>query len=66
MPRKVGKNGGSVTLSTKWAQGILKSLYWVKRHGTTAKREMNFTKNSLSLGKEKLLMPYSSITFTIT
>ena len=40
-PEKLAKNGGSVTLTTKWARGILKSLDWVKRRGTTSKREMN-------------------------
>ena len=40
-PEKWTKNGGSVTLTTIWAREILKSLDWVKRRGTTAKREMN-------------------------
>ena len=40
-PEKLAKNGGSVTLTTKWARGILKSLDWVKRRGTTSNREMN-------------------------
>lgn len=40
-PEMMSKNGGSVHLSTKWARGILKSMNWVKRRGTTAKREMN-------------------------
>ena len=31
----------SITLTTKWARGLLKSLDWVKRHYTTAKKEMN-------------------------
>ena len=35
------ENGGSITLTTKWARGVLKSLDWVKRRYTTAKREMN-------------------------
>ena len=35
------ENGGSITLTTKWARGVLKSLDWVKRHYTIAKREMN-------------------------
>ena len=30
-----------MTLTTKWVQGILKSLDWVKRRSATAKREMN-------------------------
>ena len=36
-PEKLTKNGESVTLTSKWARGVLKS----KRRGTTAKREMN-------------------------
>ena len=40
-PEKWTKNGGSVTLTTIWAWEILKSLDWVKRRGTIAKREMN-------------------------
>ena len=40
-PEKLSKNGGNVNLTTKWAQEILKSINWVKRRGTTAKREMN-------------------------
>ena len=39
-PQKLTRNGGSVTLTTKWAPGILKPLDWVKRSRTTAKREM--------------------------
>ena len=35
------ENGGDVELTTKWARGVLKSLNWVKRRYTTAKREMN-------------------------
>ena len=37
---KIGKNGGSIALSTKWAPNVFKSLDWVKRRGT-AKKEMN-------------------------
>lgn len=40
-PEKLSKNGGNVNLTTKWAQEILKSIDWVKRRGTIAKREMN-------------------------
>lgn len=40
-PDRLRKNGGSVSLTIKWARGILKSLDWSKRRGTTAKREMN-------------------------
>ena len=32
------ENGGSITLTSKWARGVLKSLDWVKRRYTTAKR----------------------------
>ena len=35
------ENGGSITLTTKWARGFLKSLDWVKKCYITAKREMN-------------------------
>ena len=35
------ENGGSITLTTKWARGVAKSLDWVKRRYTTSKREMN-------------------------
>ena len=37
------ENGRSITLTTEWARGVLKSLDWVKRCYTTAKREMNPT-----------------------
>ena len=40
-PEVLAKNGGSINLTTKWARGILKSMEWSKRRGTTAKREMN-------------------------
>ena len=39
-PEMLEKNGGSMTLTTKWARGVLKSLDWVKRRYTTAKTEM--------------------------
>lgn len=35
------KNGDDIMVTVKWAQNILKFLNWVKRRGTTAKREMN-------------------------
>ena len=35
------ENDGSITLTTKWARGVLKSLDWVNRRYTTAKKEMN-------------------------
>ena len=40
-PEKMSRNGGKVNLTVKWARGILKSMNWVKRRGTTAKRTMN-------------------------
>ena len=40
-PEEMGKHGGKITLSVKWARGILKSLDSSKRRGTTARREMN-------------------------
>ena len=40
-PEMLEENGRSITLTTKWARGVLKSLDWVKRRYTTAKREMN-------------------------
>ena len=39
-PKMLEENGGSTTLTTKWARGVLKSLDWVKRRYTTAKTEM--------------------------
>ena len=35
------ESGGSITLTTEWARDVLKSLDWVKRRYTTAKRVMN-------------------------
>ena len=35
------ENGGRITLTTKWARDVVKSLDWVKRRYTTSKREMN-------------------------
>ena len=35
------ENGGSMTLTTNWASGAMRSLDWVKRCYTTAKREKN-------------------------
>ena len=40
-PDKIAKNGGNITLSIKWARNILKSMNWVKRRGTPAKRAIN-------------------------
>ena len=37
----MSKNGENIKLSTKWARGVLKSMNWVKRRGTTAKTHMN-------------------------
>ena len=54
-----------VTYITKWVWGILKSLNWVKRRDTTAKREqtLHCMKNSHSLGREKLPMLFSNRAF---
>ena len=40
-PKMLEGSSGSITLATKWARGVLKSLDWVKRRYTTAKGEMN-------------------------
>ena len=40
-PEMSEENGGSITLTTNWARGAIKSLDWVKRCYTTAKREKN-------------------------
>ena len=40
-PEMLEENGRSITLTTKWARGVLKSLDWVKRRYRTAKSEMN-------------------------
>ena len=37
-PEILEENGGSITLTTKWARGVLKSLDCVKRRYTTAKK----------------------------
>ena len=37
-PEKVAKNGGSITLSTKWAQNVLKLLDCGKWRGTITKK----------------------------
>ena len=39
-PEMLEENGGNITLTTKWARGVLESLDWVKRRYTTAKREI--------------------------
>ena len=36
-PEMLEENGRSITLNTKWARGVLKSLDWVRRYYTTAK-----------------------------
>ena len=40
-PEKMAKNGRNITLSIKWARGILQSVEWVKRRGMKSKRAMN-------------------------
>ena len=37
----MSKDGGKISRTVKWARGILKSMNWVKRRGTTAKQTMN-------------------------
>ena len=37
------ENDRSITVTTKWARGVLKSLDWVNRRYKTAKKEMNPT-----------------------
>ena len=39
-PEMLEENGGGITLTTKWARGVLKFLDLVKRRYTTAKREI--------------------------
>ena len=38
-PKCVSEFGGYVTLTEDWARGVLKSMEWVKRKGTTGKVE---------------------------
>ena len=38
-PRLVKENGGLLQLTEDWAGGVLKSINWVKRKGTTEKIE---------------------------
>ena len=38
-PKLVKENGGSLQLMEDWAGGVLKSMNWVKRKGTTEKIE---------------------------
>ena len=64
-PEKLTKNSGSVTLTTKWARGILKSLDWIKRRVATAKRKMNpalYDKFSFT-SKKKMPMLLSNTAF---
>ena len=37
----MGKNGGNITLSVKWARGILNSMDWTHRRGTPVKKAIN-------------------------
>ena len=41
----MARNGGNINLSTKWALNVLKSVDWVKRKGTTAKKEVHPERN---------------------
>ena len=38
-PKLLKKNGGSLQLTEDWAGGVLKSMNWVKKKGTTEKIE---------------------------
>ena len=38
-PEMLEENGGSITLTTKWARGVLKSLDWVKKGITQQLKE---------------------------
>ena len=46
------KNGDDIMVTVKWAQNILKFLNWVKRRGTTAKRN----ESSIALRADLLLL----------
>ena len=41
----MARNGGNINLTTKWALNVLKSIDWVKRKGTTAKKEVHPERN---------------------
>ena len=38
-PNSLSEFGGGITLTNNWAKGVLKSMDWVKRKGTTGKVE---------------------------
>ena len=40
-PILLRKNAGSLQLTEDWARGVLKSMNWVKRKGTTGKTELS-------------------------
>ena len=48
----MAKNGDDIMVTVKWAQNILKFLNWVKRLGTTAKRD----ESSIALRADLLLL----------
>ena len=64
-PEILAENGGSITLTTKWARGLLKSLDWVKKRYTKAKREMNpaLYEELTFLGKAKSQVQFLSTKF---
>ena len=50
-PTLLKKNGSSLELTEDWARGVIKSMNWTKRKGTTRKIEPS----KQSLLKEKLI-----------
>ena len=40
-PTLLKENGGSLELIKDWAGGVIKSMNWTKRKGTTAKIELS-------------------------
>ena len=55
-PEKMAINGGKITLSVKWARSILKSMIWVNRRGTTAKRGIKQLLRQVSLHLEEKIL----------
>ena len=51
-PKEMEKNGDDIMVTVKWAQNILTFLNWVKRRGTTAKRD----ESSIALRADLLLL----------
>ena len=67
-PEKMSRNGGKINLTVKWARDILKSMNWVKRRGTTAKRTINPAVNDelAFTWKKKSQKRFSNTKFTMT